>query len=124
MAKPQQKLTARNRVREARAQLDAERAERTRRVDEAAEAFWNAAADIVVAREAIEAAEAAQVAAIGAMVDLQQDNGAIRTLCGLSDAEVRRLKKLASPKSAPAARASDAPTPTMPDPALSGIDES
>ena len=110
--KPVGKVTARERARLAKATLDAERASREKRIEDAATEFYVAADQRDGALAKVTEAESAMSRAIASLVTQDESVERIAALCGIQTSEVRRLRKLnpdtakaanASAKSAPAA---------------------
>jgi hypothetical protein len=105
MARTSTKKDNRERARQRRAELDAERARRDAAIEDAASTFFDAddARDELVAK--LDAIDLDRALAIQALVDLKETNPRIAQLLDIPAAEVRRLRELSAP---PAAARSDA----------------
>ena len=103
--KPVGKVTARERARLAKATLDAERATREKRIEDAATEFYVAADQRDGALAKVSEAESAMSRAIASLVTQDETVERIAALCGIQTSEVRRLRKL-SPDTARAAHVS------------------
>lgn len=107
MARTSAKKDNRERARQRRAELDAERARRDAAIEDAASSFFDAndARDELVAK--LDAIDLDRALAIQTLVDLKETNPRIAQLLDIPAAEVRRLRELAA---APASsRANDEP---------------
>lgn len=96
MVKGTAAVSARARAREAKAVLDARRAEQDRLVVDAATNFYEGAAALEVAQAAAAAAEQRRVAAVGVLAGLGQTDEQIGVLCGLDVKDVRDLRRVAA----------------------------
>lgn len=96
MARTQDKMRARDRVRSRRAKLDEERARQAKMVDDAAVAYYEAQDALAAAERAVADANDGMARAVATMVSLGQTNAVIAALCDLSEAEVRVLRKRAA----------------------------
>lgn len=116
MVKAAEELTARARARQAKAQLDVQRAEQDRLIVDAATQFYEAAESLAVAQAAAAAAELARTTAVTRLVELGQTDTHIATLCGIGVKQVRELRRGA--KSQPKTNGSDPPAtgPTVEEP--------
>lgn len=103
MVKASEAMSARARARQAKAELDAQRAEQDRLIVDAATEFYEAAEATAAAQAALVAAEQKQTEAVARLVELGQTDTQIATLCGLNVKEVRDLRRRATPAT---------PTPT------------
>lgn len=92
--KPVGKVTARERARLAKATLDAERATREKRIEDAATEFYVAADQRDGALAKVSEAESAMSRAIASLVTHDETVERIAALCGIQTSEVRRLRKL------------------------------
>jgi hypothetical protein len=88
------KVTARERARLAKATLDAERATREKRIEDAATEFYVAADQRDGALAKVSEAESAMSRAIASLVTHDETVERIAALCGIQTSEVRRLRKL------------------------------
>jgi hypothetical protein len=90
------KISARERARSAKAELDAQRAEHEKKIEDAAASYYEAEDAI---READEARSQAQLQAAQAIAELVDDHGEpvdrVAALCGLTVPKVRALRKQA-----------------------------
>src|ERR1035437_2629363 len=107
--KPVGKVTARERARLAKATLDAERATREKRIEDAATEFYVAADQRDGALAKVSEAEPKRSRAIASLVTHDETVERIAALCGIQTSEVRRLRKL-NPDTARAAHTSAKPT--------------
>jgi hypothetical protein len=110
--KPVGKVTARERARLAKATLDAERASREKRIEDAATQFYAAADQRDGALAKVTEAESAMSRAIASLVTQDETVERIATLCGIQASEVRRLRKLGT-DTASAATASASAKPKV-----------
>ena len=94
--KPVGKVTARERARLAKATLDAERATREKRIEDAATEFYVAADQRDGALAKVSEAESAMSRAIASLVTQDESVERIAALCGIQTSEVRRLRKLST----------------------------
>jgi hypothetical protein len=78
----------------AKATLDAERASREKRIEDAATQFYAAADQRDGALAKVTEAESAMSRAIASLVTQDETVERIATLCGIQASEVRRLRKL------------------------------
>ena len=90
------KVTARERARLAKATLDAERATREKRIEDAATKFYVAADQRDGALAKVSEAESAMSRAIASLVTHDETVERIAALCGIQTSEVRRLRKLSA----------------------------
>jgi uncharacterized iron-regulated protein len=90
------KVTARERARLAKATLDAERATREKRIEDAATEFYVAADQRDGALAKVSEAESAMSRAIASLVTQDETVERIAALCGIQTSEVRRLRKLSA----------------------------
>jgi hypothetical protein len=90
------KVTARERARLAKATLDAERATREKRIEDAATEFYVAADQRDGALAKVSEAESAMSRAIASLVTHDETVERIAALCGIQTSEVRRLRKLSA----------------------------
>lgn len=108
MVKASEAMSARARARQAKAELDAQRAEQDRLIVDAATEFYEAAEALVAAHAAAFAAEESRTASVVRLVELGQTETQIATLCGIPAKEVRELRRRAAAakqqKDAPAER--------------------
>lgn len=95
MAKSRQKVQARMRAREAKAKVDARRAERDEKISTVQTAYFVALAERDEAEEAIVKADDARARAIQSLTagDLKVSVDDAADLCELTPSEVRALKK-------------------------------
>lgn len=91
-------VVARERARAAKAKLDAERAERDKKIEAAATDFYVAAGLVEDLEQQIEDARGSMSAAVVALGDLGEPVDRIAALCGVTAPEVRALKKAGSKK--------------------------
>ena len=91
--KPVGKVTARERARLAKATLDAERATREKRIEDAATEFYAASDQRESALVKVSEAESAMSTAIASLVTQDETVERIAALCGIQASEVRRLRK-------------------------------
>jgi hypothetical protein len=105
MARTSTKKDNRERARQRRAELDAERARRDAAVEDAASTFFDAddARDELLTK--LDAIDLDRALAIQALVELKETNPRIAQLLDIPAAEVRRLRELSA---APAVAAADA----------------
>lgn len=101
MVKAQEAMSARARARKAKAELDAKRAERDRKIVDAATEFYEGAEAWDAAQAAVAAAERQRIEAVAKLVELGQTTDEIAALCGLGAKEVRELRKAAGSKPSP-----------------------
>lgn len=87
------KVSARERARAAKAVLDAERAERERKIEDAATSFYAAVDERDEAQAQSNAAEERMGQAVADLTELGEPGDRIATLCGIEASEVRRLVK-------------------------------
>jgi uncharacterized iron-regulated protein len=90
------KVTARERARLAKATLDAERATREKRIEDAATEFYVAADQRDGALAKVSEAESAMSRAIASLVTQDETVERIAALCGIQTSEVRRLRNLSA----------------------------
>ncbi len=91
------KVSARERARAAKARLDAQRAEREKRIEDAATVFYEATDRRDVALAEVTVQENAMAQAVMALQADGETVERIAELCGTSPAEIRRLRRLLSP---------------------------
>ncbi len=96
MARTSTKKDNRERARQRRAELDAERAQRDAAVEDAASTFFDAndARDELLTK--LDAIDLDRALAIQALVDLKETNPRIAQLLDIPAAEVRRLRELST----------------------------
>lgn len=97
------KVAARDKARQRRAELDAERARRDEAVEVAAAGFFEAADERTDLLRQVSTIEARMTAAIGTLVELGESAERISALLDIDAAELRRLRPRATSKAAPAA---------------------
>jgi hypothetical protein len=107
MARTSAKKDNRERARQRRAELDAERARRDAAIEDAASSFFDAAdaRDELMAK--LDAIDLDRALAIQTLVDLKETNPRIAQLLDIPAAEVRRLRELVAAPAGP--RANDEP---------------
>lgn len=93
MALSKAKIAARNRAREAKAKLDAERESRERKIEQVTTTFYLADGQADDARDALAAADAKRGGAVVELMDLEVATPEIAALCGIDVKEVRALAK-------------------------------
>jgi hypothetical protein len=86
--------SARTRAREAHARQLAERRNNDRKVEEAAIAFYEASDRAEQARHDLAAAERDQATSVARLGDLGQNVSEVAALCGITQGDVRTLRKL------------------------------
>lgn len=86
-------VSARERARKAKAILDAARKEQDRQVVEATTAYFEAADAVEAAQRAVAVAEAERAAAVVKLGELDQSVVEVAALCGITETEVRALRK-------------------------------
>lgn len=96
MVKASEALSARARARQAKAELDAQRAEQDRLIVDATTEFYEGAEALAAAQAAATAAEQMRSTAVARLKELGQTETQIATLCGLTVKEVRDLRRRAS----------------------------
>lgn len=106
MVKAAEAMSARARARQAKAELDVQRAEQDRLIVDTATEFYEAAEALVAAHAAAVAAEESRSTAVARLVELGQTDTQIATLCGIATKDVKELRRRAaaakqSPKKAP-----------------------
>lgn len=106
MARTSTKKDNRERARQRRAELDAERARRDAAIEEAASTFFDANDDREELIAKLDAIDVDRALAVQSLVELKETNPRIAQLLDIPVAEVRRLRELSA---APAATGS-APT--------------
>src|SRR6478735_9578313 len=114
MVKASEAMSARARARQAKAELDAQRAEQDRLIVDAATEFYEAVEALVAAQAAAAAADEQRTASVGRLTELGQTDGQIATLCGLGIKEVRELRRRATPPSTKTAPAKPQTTEAKP----------
>lgn len=107
-------LTARTKARQAKASLDAERAEQDRLVVDAATEFYEAADAVTTAQAAQAEAEQQRTASVVRLVELGQSDNQVATLCDLTTKEVRDLRRRAASAATAAPSPADAPSTQRP----------
>jgi cell division protein FtsL len=108
MVKASAAISARARARQAKAELDAQRAEEDRLIVDAATEFYEAAEALEAAQTAAAAAEQLRMRSVTRLVELGQSDTQISTLCGIAAKQVRDLRR-----SAAQASPTDAPKPSQ-----------
>ena len=106
MVKSADAVSARARARQAKAQLDAQRAEQDRLVLDATTAFYEAAEALAEARAAVATTEQQKAGSVAKLAGLGQTDDQIATLCGITAKEVREVRRLAAAATANGSRAS------------------
>lgn len=119
MVKAAEALSARARARQAKAELDVQRAEQDRLIVDTATEFYEAEEALVAAQAAAAAAEQARSTAVARLVELGQTDTQIATLCGIAAKDVKELRRRAaaakqSPKTKAPEAASAPPAPAVP----------
>lgn len=94
MVKSAEAMSARARARQAKAQLDAQRAEQDRLVLDATTAFYEAVEALADARAAVVATEQRRAGSVAKLAGLGQTDDHIATLCGITAKEVRDARRL------------------------------
>lgn len=122
MARTSTKKDNRERARQRRAELDAERAQRDAAIEDAASTFFDAndARDELLTK--LDAIDLDRALAIQALVELKETNPRIAQLLDIPAAEVRRLRELGA-SSAPVAAASIGNEAAAPDDVELGDEE-
>lgn len=106
-------MSARARARQAKAELDVQRAEQDRLIVDTATEFYEAAEALVAAQAAAVAAEESRSTAVARLVELGQTDTQIATLCGIAAKEVKELRRrAAATKQAAKAKAPETATVT------------
>lgn len=105
MVKSAAAMSARARARQAKAQLDARRAEQDRLVLDATTAFYEAVEALSEARAAVVAAEQRRAGSVAKLAGLGQTDDHIATLCDITAKEARDARRL-SPTAANGSRPS------------------
>ena len=93
---PRSRVSARDRARMAKAQMDAARAEQDRQILAATEAWYTAVDAEQDARAALELAGQDKAAAVAQLTALGQTIDTIASLCGIDAKEVRALRKVST----------------------------
>jgi hypothetical protein len=88
-------VDARRRAREAKARLDAERAEHDRKVEQATTDYYLAHAEVERLQGELEAATAARDAHVRALLDLGETTDRVATLTGLPTRDVAAARRAA-----------------------------
>lgn len=96
MVKASEAMSARARARQAKAELDAQRAEQDRLIVDKTTEFYEAAEALAAAQAAAAAAEQQRSTAVARLVEIGQTETQIATLCGLTAKEVRDLRRRAA----------------------------
>lgn len=102
------KVSARERARSAKAALDTERAERERKIEDAATSYYVATDERDQAQAEVDGAEQRMAKAVTGLSELGEPVERIATLCGLDAGEVRRMLKVHRRSEAGSAVASEA----------------
>ncbi|VXB97100.1 MULTISPECIES: hypothetical protein [Bacteria] len=115
MARTSTKKDNRERARQRRAELDAERAQRDAAIEDAASTFFDAndARDELLAK--LDAIDLDRALAIQALVELKETNPRIAQLLDIPAAEVRRLRELGASAAPVAVTASNGGAAGAPD---------
>ncbi|VXC49017.1 conserved hypothetical protein [Bacillus mycoides] len=115
MARTSTKKDNRERARQRRAELDAERAQRDAAIEDAASTFFDAndARDELLAK--LDAIDLDRALAIQALVELKETNPRIAQLLDIPAAEVRRLRELGAGAAPVAVTASNGGAAGAPD---------
>ena len=93
MGNGRRSLSARQRAREAKAQLDKERAEREAKIEALAVSFYDGQDSADKAAALLDQATASRTEAIKGLGELKLGVDEIATLCGISATEVRAYRK-------------------------------
>jgi hypothetical protein len=96
MVKASEAMSARVRARQAKAQLDAQRAEQDRLIVDAATEFYEAGEALVAAQAGAVAAEERRTKSVARLLELGQTDDEVAVLCGIAVKEVRELRRLAA----------------------------
>lgn len=91
--KTSKKIAARDRVREIRARLDAEKAERERRLYDVVTAFHEARVERDEALASASRHEGAMAARLGELLEMDEPLERAATLCDLTESEARGLRR-------------------------------
>lgn len=105
------KGAARRRAREAKARADAERIEREKKVDEAAEAYFDDDEQVQALKKKLEAAEAKRDRHLLTMLDLGCTSDYVAARTELTTREVKRVRRASKADEATDASSPAAPTP-------------
>lgn len=108
MARTSTKKDNRERARQRRAELDAERARRDAAIEEAASTFFDANDDREELIAKLDAIDVDRALAVQSLVELKETNPRIAQLLDIPVAEVRRLRDLGAESASP--RANDGAT--------------
>lgn len=103
MARTSTKKDNRERARQRRAELDAERARRDAAIEEAASTFFDANDDREGLIAKLDAIDVGRALAVQSLVELKETNPRIAQLLDIPVAEVRRLRDLGAKSASPSA---------------------
>ncbi|MCS6587007.1 hypothetical protein NYQ25_18720 [Curtobacterium flaccumfaciens pv. flaccumfaciens] len=103
MARTSTKKDNRERARQRRAELDAERARRDAAIEEAASTFFDANDDREELIAKLDAIDVDRALAVQSLVELKETNPRIAQLLDIPVAEVRRLRDLGAESATPSA---------------------
>lgn len=115
MARTAKQVDARERARQARLRVDAERERRDRKIEEAAADYFNAADDYAEIASELHRVENRMSTAVKALLNLGESQARIAALLGLDTKEVRRLRGGADQQTGTTDHSSDQARPRAPD---------